>query len=376
MRIALLCPNASSNSLVRTYPIAKVLARKHSLQVLGFHFGDGIFPPYRDEFEYETRAARWMPSFMAQVRDLASSIEADVIYAFKALPSSLWVGLLARRRLGVPLFLDLEDWEVGWYHDVPLADALKHLLHVERPNGLLWTWLTERLVPRCDEVFVVSRFLQQRFGGTLLVHGADTSQFDPARWDKAEARRRLGLGEGRYAVFTGAPMPNKGLEDLLEAVSTLGEPALKVLVVGSFAHDPSYRDRLLSAHEDRLILVGPRPHAEMPLYLAAADLVALPQKVCHETVAQVPGKVFEAMAMARPILATAVGDLPEILDGCAVVVPPASPEALRAGIVRILDRPAEARVLGKSARRRCEERYSWDAMERVLDGHLARRQHA
>lgn len=74
----------------------------------------------------------------------------------------------------------------------------------------------------------------------------------------------------------------------MEAVAALGDRALKVLVVSSFAHDPAYRDRLLSAQGDRLIIVGPQPHAEMPLYLAAADLVALPQQVCRVTVAQVP----------------------------------------------------------------------------------------
>jgi hypothetical protein len=63
MPIVLFCPNSSSNALVRTYPIAKVLARKHRIQVLGSRFKDGIFPPYRDEFDYETRAARWMQAF-------------------------------------------------------------------------------------------------------------------------------------------------------------------------------------------------------------------------------------------------------------------------------------------------------------------------
>ena len=62
MRIALVCPDVSSNSLVRMYPIAKVLARRHELQVLGFEFGGGIFEPYRDEFDYETIAARRMRS--------------------------------------------------------------------------------------------------------------------------------------------------------------------------------------------------------------------------------------------------------------------------------------------------------------------------
>ena len=157
VRIALLCPDASSNALVRTYPIAKVLARRHDIQLFGFRFGETVFPPYSREFSYDTVRARPMPAFLRQVEELSRRIDADVVYAFKPLPSSLWVGLRARRRLEVPLFLDIEDWEAGWYGDVPLSDRLRHLAHLERPNGLLWAWLTERLVGKADQVFVVSR---------------------------------------------------------------------------------------------------------------------------------------------------------------------------------------------------------------------------
>ena len=118
MRITLLCPNASSNSLVRMYPIARVLARRHELQVLGFEFGDGVFEPYRDEFDYETIAARRMPYFLGQVQEIARRVRGDAVYAFKPVASSMWVAMLARRIHGVPLFLDIEDWEAGWYYDV------------------------------------------------------------------------------------------------------------------------------------------------------------------------------------------------------------------------------------------------------------------
>src|SRR6185295_9969072 len=160
MRIAVVCANASSNSMVRVYPIARVLARRHRLQVFGFRSGREVFPPYANEFAYETLPQRRLPASLGQVRALARRIEADAVLAFKPLASSLWPALRAARRLRVPLLLDVEDWEAGWYYDVPLADRLRHLAHVERANGLFWTWLNERLVPRCDEVFVVSRFLQ------------------------------------------------------------------------------------------------------------------------------------------------------------------------------------------------------------------------
>lgn len=371
MKIALLCPDASSNPLVRTYPIARVLERRHRLQVLGFQSGPEIFAPYRDAFEYDTLRLRQMPAFLGQVRALAARVDADAIYAFKPLATSLWAGLLARRRLRVPLFLDVEDWELGAYLDGGWRDLLHHLAHLERPEGLLWTFLSEGLARRADEIFVVSSSLQRRFGGTRLVHGADTTFFDPERWDRQHALQRLGLEDNRYVVFTGAPNPSKGLDDLLAALQAVGDPRARLLVVGAF-RDEAYRRSLLERYPRSLVLVGPRSHDEMPLFLAIADVVALPQRRTRTTEAQVPGKVFEAMAMARPILATAVSDLPEILEGCGRIAPAGSVDGLAQGLETLLTQRDEAVELGREARRRCQRLYSWDAMEVILNERLQR----
>ncbi len=366
MRIALLCPDASRNPLVRTYPIARVLQRRHDVSILGFRSGPEVFAPYRDAFTYETLPAASFPRFFGRIAELARRIDADAIYAFKPLPASLWCGLLARRRLRVPLFLDVEDWELGGYLDGSWRDWLHHARHVERPDGLVWTALSEPLAHSVDHVFAVSRSLQRRFGGTLLVHGADTAFFDPGGWDRAEARRRLQLEDNRHVVFTGTPTRSKGLDDLLAAADRLADPRLKVLVVGA-AQDHAYEAELSARFPASLLRVGPQSHDSMPLFLAAADVVALPQRTTRVAQAQVPGKVFEAMAMACPILATRVSDLPEILDGCGAIVEPGEPEALAAGLESLLANPGQARALGQAARDRCQARYSWDAMERVLD---------
>lgn len=372
MRIAILCADASTNSLVRVYPIAKVLQRRHDVRLLGFRSADQVFAPYSAEFEFDTTRARRLPRFLGQVAALASRVDADLVYAFKPLPASFWVGLLARRRLRVPLLLDVEDDEVAFYEEVPLLDRLRHLVHLERPNGYLWSALTARAAKLADEVFVVSRTLQRRFGGTLLVHGADTAAFDPSRVSRAQALRALDLPDADYVVFTGAPARHKGIEDLLEAVRRLSSPRLRVLIVGSFRQQPALREELEARHGGYLVVRDARPHAEMPAVLAAARAVVLPQRAGRIAEAQVPGKVFEAMAMARPIVATAVSDLPEILDGCGHVVAPGDVDALASGMEAVLSRPDEAKAMGTRARIRCEQLYSWDAMERVLTGTLAR----
>ena len=58
--------------------------------------------------------------------------------------------------------------------------------------------------------------------------------------------------------------------------------------------------------------------------------------------------------------------IPEILEGCGVLVPPDNPPALRAALGRLLDDPAGAAELGRRARRRCAERYSFTAARAVL----------
>ena len=79
-----------------------------------------------------------------------------------------------------------------------------------------------------------------------------------------------------------------------------------------------------------------------------------------------PAKLFDAMALGRPIVSTAVSMIPEILEGCGVLVPPDNPTALRAALGRLLDDPAGAAELGRRARRRCAERYSFTAARAVL----------
>lgn len=97
-----------------------------------------------------------------------------------------------------------------------------------------------------------------------------------------------------------------------------------------------------------------------------ADAVVIPQRKSFATVGQVPAKIFDVMTMAKPIIATNVSDLHEILDGCGWIVEPENPEQLAQKIKYVLDNPLEAVTMGCKARQKCIEKYSWDAMEKAL----------
>jgi glycosyltransferase involved in cell wall biosynthesis len=92
----------------------------------------------------------------------------------------------------------------------------------------------------------------------------------------------------------------------------------------------------------------------------------VPQRDSSDTRGQVPAKLFDAMALGRPIVSTRVSMIPEILEGCGLLVPPGDATALGAAVARLLDRPDEAGALGAAARRRAVERYSFEAARRAL----------
>jgi glycosyltransferase involved in cell wall biosynthesis len=219
----------------------------------------------------------------------------------------------------------------------------------------------DKLIPRADALTVVATFLQRRYGGVLLRHGPDTAVFDPARHDGAALRRKWGLpAQPRLILFAGPSRPWKGLDQILAALTRIPAHDVRVLMAGPRA----------GALPDRVIHVGLQSHAVMPELLGMADLVVLPQRPHPMTVAQVPNKGLEAMAMAKPIVASRVGDLPDVLEGCGVVVEPENTAELAGAIEQLLADPEGAREMGRRARERCVREFSHDAIARVLAGVL------
>jgi glycosyltransferase involved in cell wall biosynthesis len=163
-------------------------------------------------------------------------------------------------------------------------------------------------------------------------------------------------------MFLGTPRGHKGVDDLVEAVGLVGGD-VRLVLVGADAGSESGRRW---ASQPRVRLVGEIPFDDVPRYLVAADAVAVPQRATSDTVGQVPAKLFDAMALARPIVSSAVSMIPEILEGCGVLVPPGDTVALAAALRRLLDDPAGAGELGRRARERCRERYSFAAARAAL----------
>ena len=363
MKVSVLAADLSDNATGRADLLARLLSPRYDVEVVGPRFGADSWMPAREGAiaQRSLRVGRY-PGFAQQIPGLLELVDGDVLIASKPRPTSFGLGLLARARRARPLVLDIDDWEVGFFSRSGFWGGVGRALNLANPNGLSWTWLAEKLVSRADAITVASRFLERRFGGTLLPHVRDTDAWDPARYDRAAARERLGVGADKVVMFLGTPRGHKGVDDLVEAVGSLGKGVVLALV----GVDPARSGAPRWSAAPHVRVTGEIPFDDVPRYLVAADVVAVPQRDTTDTLGQVPAKLFDAMALGRPIVSTSVSMIPEILEGCGVVVAPGNVAALAAAIKRLLDDPVDAAALGRRARERCETRYSFKVARATL----------
>ncbi|MCA9642170.1 MAG: glycosyltransferase, partial [Myxococcales bacterium] len=251
----------------------------------------------------------------------------------------------------------------------PLAKA-SELFDPKSFNGLATTALLEHGLVSYEHRTVSNTWLQRRFGGVVLPHVRDTNWLDPSKLDREALRAGLGLGDKTWVGFIGTPRSHKGTDELVQAARLAGSN-VGVFIAGLDPADKYAAEFLVTAErvlgKDRLSIHGPFPFSELPSWVAAPDIVALPSRDEPGAWGQIPAKLFDAMAMAKPIVVTEVNDMGKILGDAGVRVPPGDVNALGAALKRLAEAPEEASLLGEAARTIAVRKYSYEAGRLTLN---------
>lgn len=224
----------------------------------------------------------------------------------------------------------------------------------------------ERAVLRAAASVVVTSAWTRRW---LLEH----YDLDPARvhvarpgvapvTDVVSAPRR---GDGTRLLCVGAVTPGKGQDVLVSALAELGERPWHCELVGSLTRAPEFVERVRrqvreAGLDDRVVLAGAHTGHDLDASYAAADVLVLPTR--GETYGMV---VTEALARGAPVIASAVGGVPEALGTTpegelpGLLVPPEDVDALADAIARWLDDPALRARLRAAARARAGTLHGW-----------------
>ena len=308
----------------------------------------------------------------------------DVLNVYQPLSGYGVLGLAAaRRRPALYTFLSPAPLEYRSRERM----TLHHVGGVTGWLGAAALWALERAcLRRASRIQVLSDYSAEqlwqlyRIAADRLVKipgGADLTTFRPAE-DRAAVRARLGLPKEASLLLTVRNLELRmGLDTLLRAlplvVSRRGDAQLLIAGAGSLRADLEALAAALGvgAH---VRFLGFVPEADLPRYYQAADCFVLPTRELEGF-----GLVtVEALACGTPVLGTAVGATPELLDPLdpALVFPAATPEAIGEHLVGFLERlerdPGAGARLRQAARAHAERHYSWDRTVAALEAELAR----
>jgi glycosyltransferase involved in cell wall biosynthesis len=294
-------------------------------------------------------------SLVQSVRAISQQFE--IIQAFKPLPQSAIPAIVAGWLRGRIKVLYWDDYEAFGQLLNPKSNPLYAYL-----IGLM----ERKLVERFDGVLCVSPFLaslaSQISRRVLLIPNG----FDPRVFSKANGgkiRKRFGI-RGNLIVYTGGLKPWADIDLLIKAMPHVIEkvPNTSLLIVG----EGEARQELLNLTmrlnlQKKVIFAGGVLHTDVPHYLAAADVLALPLRNNIFNKARFPNRIAEYMASGKPIVTNKVGIAAELFrDGYnSVVVDSEDPREFAEGIRKVLRERKRARRLGVRAKEYAWKNLTW-----------------
>lgn len=281
---------------------------------------------------------------------------------------SLWIESVTFNFF-VFLYIFLKKADIIYTRDkflLPLSLFKKNFIfeaHTFPENYFLYSLFLKRL----NRIIVITQKLKNLFvaqgisADKILVasDGVDIGKFS-IQCSKFEARKKLNLPQNKkIALYTGHLYEWKGAVVLLETAKQT-QNILFVFVGGTRKDIESFKQKAKALNN--VLVVGHKPHKEIPYWLKAADVLILPNSGKQDISKYwtSPMKMFEYMASQKPIVASDLPSIREVLnEKNAILVEPDNPKAIEQGIKEILFNPKLSDKISKQSFQDVEK-YTWE----------------
>ncbi len=285
-----------------------------------------------------------------------------------------WAGVLVSRLRRLPFVLEIRDL---WPESIAAVGAMGRGWS---PVMMVLRWLERSMYRAADRLVAVgegyrSGLLERGVPAErieVITNGVEPERYRPMAAD-AERRSEAGAGDGDFLVgYVGTVGMAHGLE-AGRLARDRGHERLHFVVVGGGARLESLRQELARDDPGNIRFLGRRDKEEMPSWLASLDaaLVHLRDVGLFSTV--LPSKIFEAAAMARPILLGVRGQAERIVteSGGGLCFEPEDAEQLLGAAVRLMERADRGGSLGQAGREHVLAHYQLETLARRYEALLA-----
>jgi glycosyltransferase involved in cell wall biosynthesis len=286
----------------------------------------------------------WEPKSILRIKNLIRDLKIDVLHTHSSVDS--WAGGLAGRWARVPVLVRTRHISVRVRR--PWLNRIYYL-----PDAIITTGEHIR-----RELLQTHKIPAERI--VSIPTGADAGRFHPGPPD-LELKQRLGLPVDSPVITLVAVLRAQKRHELVIAAAAeviKVFPQSRFLFVGDGPGRNRVEQEIKKAQlEAQILMTGYRE--DIPAILSFTDL-----GIISSVAEGVPQFLFQIMAMGKPVIATEVGGIPEIVTSGVngVLIPPEDPAALAKAMIQTLGDPESARRLGEGGRRLVEQEYTVEKM--------------
>ncbi len=260
-------------------------------------------------------------------------------------------GYFVARFKGCPWVLEIRDL---WPESIIAVGALKNRHQIAVLEAI------ERFVYRkADHIVAVTRAFRAHIlarGGdasriSVIRNGVDLSFFEPASRDEAYAQS-LGVSEKFVAAYVGTHGMAHGLDTLIEVAELLSSrPDIQLLLAGDGAERKRLQTEIARRGLTNIRTLGQLPKSDMPRLWSISDISLVILKKNDLFLTVIPSKIFESMAMQKPIVLAVAGESAELIEeaGAGCCVEPENADAIAGAITGLADDRARCRAIGDHA---------------------------
>ncbi|RLI52158.1 MAG: hypothetical protein DRP09_18460, partial [Candidatus Thorarchaeota archaeon] len=201
----------------------------------------------------------------------------------------------------------------------------------------------------------------------IVPHGINLKLFAQNTHKSRDIIDKLNLQDKKVIMYVGTISELHGSMVLIKAIRIINKKAKNTVfvIVGEGNLKPKIKQYIKRYQLDNVILEGKVPQQEVPKYYALADILVIPHVRRIDSELDFPTKLLEYLASGKPVVASNLKAIADVVGDNAILVEPDNPQALAEGILQLLNNEKLAEKMGEEGKRLVRN-YPWEESARKL----------
>lgn len=316
------------------------------------------------------------PLWKRHLQEVIKQYEIDVVHVHD-LPL-VKTAISVAKKFGIPVIADLHE---NYPEAIKALKKRKMNLKSKIFNTIIpvWRWkrLEESVLQHVDRVITVVEEAKEHYVNdcgippqkvTVVMNAEDLEKFSRLNIDKKLFNYLANIYKDNFVIsYIGGFGPHRGIDTAIKAMPKILEeiPNARLLLIGG--KDTEYETYLKELCrslkvEKNVKFTGWVDFSLVPLYIAISDVCLVPHYASGHTNTTIPHKLFQYMAMGKPVVVTDCKPLKRIVEECkcGIVVPSGDHEKMAEAIIKLYKDKDYARLLGENGRKAVEKKYNWE----------------